>query len=132
MPRYVRHYDFDPASEWIDCGECGWKGVASQASIELFAALCELECPTCGHRLIVIPYPSHDETRAAAAGGNERAQLELVSVDQVEARWKKAAAVALTRPSQLPEVKGPVDVVWDFVTANDERLTILRASDQIL
>jgi hypothetical protein len=132
MPRYVLHYDFDDASEWIDCGNCGWAGFASEASIELFEALCDLECPKCGARLIVITYPTHEDTRAAAAAGNEEAQRDLAGIEQVEARWAKADAIALKRPSQLPRLRGPVHVIWDFEDRDGEHFTILRAGDQVL
>jgi hypothetical protein len=42
-----------------------------------------------------------DETRAAAAAGNERAQRDLPRVEAVEARWAKAEAVELRDPAQL-------------------------------
>jgi DNA-directed RNA polymerase subunit RPC12/RpoP len=132
MPRYVRHYDFDPATETIGCPKCGWEDAATEASIELYEGLCELECPKCSERLIVVVFPTPETTRAAAAAGNARAQEELAGLERREARRAKAQAVALTRPSQLPDAVGPVDVIWDFEEHGDECLTILRAGDQVL
>jgi DNA-directed RNA polymerase subunit RPC12/RpoP len=132
MPRYVRYYEFAPATERVECDACGWAGLGSELGIELFEGLSDLECPKCSARLLVVVYPTAEETREAAAAGDERAQRDLVDLEQREARWRRAKALALARPSQLPHLDGPVDVVWDFDDHGDETLTILRAGDRIL
>ena len=132
MPRYVRYYEFDPANERVECHACGWAGLGSELSIELFDGLSDLECPKCWARLFVVVYPTAEETRVAAAAGDERAQRDLVNLEQREERWRSAKAMALTDGSQLPDLGGPVDVVWDFEEIGDETLTILRAGDRVL
>lgn len=49
----------------IQCSECDWKGKGEQCvQGEMFKELFELDCPNCSRRLMAIPYPTIEESRA--------------------------------------------------------------------
>lgn len=132
MPRYYSAYEFDRETAMLDCA-CGWRGPASEASIELFDALYEVECPRCYARLVVVGLPTHDEVRRAAAAGNEEAQRDLRGVEKVEARWAAAETLALNDVGQLPDLEEPeIVIAWDQEEADGEQYTVLRHGERVL
>jgi hypothetical protein len=65
--------------------KCGWKGPHDEMSTELFDSLIELSCPECDAHLLLVPYPTFDEVKTAAAKGNKEAQAGLPQALTAEA-----------------------------------------------
>lgn len=67
----------DYFSDWRqrrwDCSSCQWFGPGSEAAIEPFSELFEVNCPLCDGRLAVISYPTNEEVLRAAEAGNAEA-----------------------------------------------------------
>lgn len=77
--------------------------------------------------LLIVPWPTGDETREAAAAGNPRAVAELPKVEAREARLERADRLELKEPGQLPELAGPsLRIAWDFIERDGETWTVLR------
>lgn len=132
MPQYYSAYEFDRETATLDCA-CGWHGPASDASIELFDALYELECPRCDARLAVVGLPTHDQVREAAAAGNESAKRDLVDVERIEARRARASRLALADIEVLPDLDGAELIIhWDQEEVDDEQYTVLLHGDRVL
>ena len=53
--------------------DCGWRGPASEAPMEIHDDLFDRSCPTCDTMLLIVGYPTAVQMRAAAAAGNEEA-----------------------------------------------------------
>ena len=68
MARHVKFWDYDPAAE-ITRPHCGWVGLPSEHE-EVHADLVDVHCGSCDAMLLIAPFPTFDETRAAAAEGN--------------------------------------------------------------
>ena len=97
----------------IKCGYCEWQGLGSETQQgELFEQLVERDCPKCHERILVIPFPTSEEIRSAAADGNKEAAESLKSVEQREKRISIWQANHLSRLDQLPELE-----VSDIVAA---------------
>ena len=103
---------------------CGWLGTGKDAAWEPFAALVQVDCPQCDHRICLVIYPSTAETKAAAKAGNEEAQRAVAAISRREQREKKFEKSKLVRASQLPLLKGVEEI--DFVLWCDE-----KSSDQV-
>lgn len=84
------YHDFDPAAV-LTCGRCGARAVAGE-NREYHGELFDVRCPRCHPALLIVPYPTDEETRAAAAEGNEEAQRDLVGVDERATRSWPAPA----------------------------------------
>lgn len=59
--------------------ECGWHGRYKSLRKEP-GAVATLSCPTCARRLLVVPFPSHEEIKNAAARGNKEARAMMRGV----------------------------------------------------
>jgi hypothetical protein len=66
---YTEYRKEDPSS----CPECGWTGVVRDLAMEMHNELFDLSCPRCDKMLLIVPYPTGPETRAAAVAGNPEA-----------------------------------------------------------
>lgn len=127
----IAYWDYDRDGA-IACPGCGWSGPASKGE-DFHGGLLDVTCPQCSKMLLIVPFPTVAETRAAAKDGNARAQAELPSVDRVQKRWGAAAAVALTDSRELPEIdNNEITVVWDFEKRDGEVITILRHDEKVL
>lgn len=92
-----------------------------------------MRCPRCDRMLVIVPYPTHEETRAAAAAGSEEARSDLRGVEVREAFLSRAHATELRLPQQLPPIRRWTVVVdWDFEERDGEKWTILRHGDREL
>ena len=77
--------------------------------------------------LLIVAFPTIEETRAAAAAGNARAQAELPNVDARQTFLDRAQALELKEPGQLPSLDGErLMIDWDFEQRGEERWTVLR------
>lgn len=123
--RHLNWYDYD-RDQIVECG-CGWSGKARDYE-EIFREVLDVTCPDCDTMLLVVAYPTHEETRAAAAAGNESA---IRTLPQVEAREKflaEATDSELKEPDELPDIEGDeIFIEWDFEETEDgTKWTVLR------
>jgi hypothetical protein len=60
----------------VSCRHCGWAGPAGETILEMsseVAPVLDRECPNCLHIVLVVPFPTFEQTRVAAEAGNEEA-----------------------------------------------------------
>jgi len=122
---YLAYYDYDRDAA-LTCPGCGWTGCASGHE-DLHSDLLDVCCPECGYMILVVPYPTLAEARAAAAAGNLAAQEDLPSIEAQVERCRRAEQSELTGGADLPDLDGDRLIIeWDFEETDDERWTILR------
>ena len=120
-------------NERLACPHCGWSGQAGEADRGFYEELFDVSCPRCEKMLLVVSYPTIEETRRAAAAGNDAAKRELPNIERMEARWARAAELALTPRSELPELDGgELEFVWDFEEADGEDWTVIRCGERLV
>lgn len=111
---HVSWLDCDPAA-MVRCDRCEWRGEGGPHE-ELFEQLLDVTCPNCGSTLLVVVFPTLDETRAAASEGNERAIAYLPEFEARREWHDRARATLHTDENQLPELSGDrLDIKWDLV-----------------
>jgi hypothetical protein len=122
---YLAYYDYDRDAP-LTCPGCGWTGCASGHE-DLHDDLLDVCCPECGCMILVVPFPTLAETRAAAAAGNLAAHEDLPSIEAQVRRSRRAEQSELAEAADLPDLDGDRLIIeWDFEEADDERWTILR------
>ena len=127
--KFLGFWDYDP-DDPLDCPSCGWSGRRGNIA-EQHRDLLDFCCPRCDKMLLIVPFPTVDETRAAAAAGNPRALAELSNLEAAEARAMHAHSLELREPAQLPELIGEQLVIdWDFDDRDNEKWTILRHGER--
>lgn len=131
--RIVNYWDYDKHAKLVcpACPRCGTVAGHEQHFRELF----DFCCPDCDRMLLIVNYPTTEETRAAAAGGNAEAQAELGTLDEREVRLARADELKLSRPEDLPEIpgRGEVHIDWDIEEDDaGEQWTVLRQEDTVL
>ena len=87
--KQVKYYDYD-RSKAVEC-RCGWSGQPG-AYEDYFHELLDVTCPRCDTMLLIVPYPTDEQTRAAAAGGNEEAIAELRQIEERETNAQEEEA----------------------------------------
>ena len=136
MAKQVNYYDYE-SGRTISC-DCGWSGKCAEGSQEDYRELFDVSCPVCDQMLLIVPYPTHEETRAVAATDNPEAELNLVMVEQREAFFARAEEHELTEASELPDLEGDELVIeWDFEepaenAGHRDKWTILRHGDRVI
>lgn len=65
----------------IDCA-CGWQGASADMVMDLQEEVTDFACPRCESLLLIIPHPSLDEVRQAAADGHEEASQQLAIIEE--------------------------------------------------
>lgn len=129
--RHLGSWEYDRDAE-LTCPSCGWIGRGADNE-ELYEELLDVCCPKCGGMLLIVPYPTGDETRAAAAAGNASAQAELANVNAREARWRRADDLELKTADQLPELRGrKLRIDWDFEERDGEHWTVVRRGRRVI
>jgi len=120
---HIRNYwDYDRN---VDIS-CGWAGPAREGE-GFFEQLLDVRCPECDRALFKVLFPTSEETRAAAAAGNPRAQAELTHLDARESFLERAARLELKKAAHLPDLDGDRLVIdWDFDDRDAEKWTVLR------
>ena len=89
----ARHYSRGPTARvltdyWeqyveesrLSCPACGWQGDNGEAVKELHEELFDLSCPRCEKMLLIVSYPTLEQTREAAERGNAEALEALESL----------------------------------------------------
>ena len=77
--KQVRYYDYRQIKT-VEC-RCGWSGPPGPCE-DYFDALLDVTCPRCDTMLLIVLYPTDEETRKAAAAGNEEALAELQRLEK--------------------------------------------------
>lgn len=123
--KYLQYWSYDPDAA-LSCPNCGWTG-CGRDSQEMYEDLLDVCCPGCEQMLLIVPFPTDEETRAAAAAGNPAAQRELTTVEERQAFLRRAADAELRDGAQLPDLDGDEVIIdWDFEEVGDEEWTVLR------
>ena len=123
MSRTVAFWSFDPDME-VTCPNCGWSG---NGAVNYFDELMDVRCQHCDNIILLVPYPTATETRAAAAAGNPGATEELAIVEAREAFQARAQDTELKEPSQLPDLSGEQLLIeWDQEAQDGQQWTVLR------
>lgn len=131
MSEQLRYYDYDREAE-ITCPECRWSGRPGDHE-EYYDQLLDVCCPKCEKMLLIVSYPTIEETRAAAAQGDTRAVEQLSAADQREAFLEEARRSELKSPSQLPDLDDASIVIdWDFEEQNGKEWTVLRRNATVI
>ncbi len=87
--------------ETFDC-TCGWSGTSNGMSMELFAALAEYTCGGCDAHLILVSFPTGDDIKRAAAGGDEEARSMLEAVLRREREREEPRPPEVADAADLP------------------------------
>jgi hypothetical protein len=119
----------------LTCPRCGWSGRAGDLSKELYQELFDISCPRCDTKLAIVPYPTHEETRTAAAEGNPRAQENMAQVEAREEFFDRFDRARLKHSEELPDIEGDkrIDLFWDFEAVEDgPNRTIIRHGDRVI
>ena len=82
MAEIFAYYSDDWRSKIFTCPSCGWQGVADGMDMELYAELADYSCTECDDMILIVSFPTMEETRTAAAAGNEKAAATLRGLDQ--------------------------------------------------
>jgi predicted RNA-binding Zn-ribbon protein involved in translation (DUF1610 family) len=77
----IHPYYADWETRQFGCRSCGWSGGSAQMSSELHAELVDYSCPRCGRMLLIVPLPTLDDIRAAAAAGSPDAVARLAEIE---------------------------------------------------
>lgn len=119
-PKSILWWDYERGSQ-ISCPLCGWTGTAGTDLEELFSELLEVRCPACFQLLLYVVYPTLQETRDAAAAGNQQAIDGLPAVEADHALRMRKRSLLLRSPEELPELPDePLVIVWDIIDQDDE------------
>lgn len=121
-------YDFEESMP-LRCGRCGREGPASSGAREYYNELFDISCPQCDRMLLIVPYPTDQETKEAT--GNREALRNLARVEERERRWARAERLQLKPTSDLPDLPGErLRFIWDFEESDDEVWTLIKRGDQ--
>jgi len=107
------YYEYDRTASII-CPGCGCSGVCSENE-DYFSEVMDIRCGSCDRMLLIVPFPTHAETRKAASEGNDAAIGNLDYVEDREAFFARAEEHSLTSASDLPDLMGDDLIIeWDF------------------
>lgn len=123
MGKVCKYYS-DWQKELFACGQCGWTGTVSHTDLEAGDVAAIIECPKCYRSIGVVLYPNLQETKEAAANGNEEAVKALPSFEsRIKDNWKlleRFNQEKLRSTDQLPALDGEsLEFDWDFVKGED-------------
>jgi hypothetical protein len=133
----VSYWDFDMhRGDPLTCPSCGWTGDAEDYK-DFHSDLFDVCCPECDRMILVVPFPTVAETRAAAASGNQGAAASLPDMEAQEkkrAAWARRADETMLRDAdELPQLDGDRLVIeWDIEDCDGETMTILRHGDLVI
>ena len=123
MGRVCKYYS-DWQHEAFTCAQCGWTGTVGFEDLEAGDVAAIIECPKCYKSLGVVLFPNLQETKEAAAQGNEKAIQALPGFEmRVERNWElleKFDQKKIRSADQLPNLDGAsLEFQWDFVKGED-------------
>ncbi len=100
---------------------------------EVFAEIVEYDCPRCSEKVTFAPFPTREETAAAAQSGNEEAATALPSFDERDRRWKRVLETQGSSVLDPPELaEGDVDCALKLESGGDDTWLVLMANGQEL
>ena len=108
----MNYYDYNK-NQILTCKHCLWSGEAKDGSIEYFDQLFVVDCPNCLEppSLIMVDYPTIEETKEAAAKGIEEGLSNLPVALLIEhARALNKLAETLVKERIQGMRKGTIDV----------------------
>lgn len=119
------------------CPTCAWTGLAKDGARADYSTLFDVSCPKCFEMLLVVPYPTHEQTKEAAELGNEEALHELPFVMRREKFIENYEKVKLQSADQLPDLEGEVlEFICDVSSPEDDYLApgniVIKCGDIIL
>ena len=121
----LNYWDYDRDAT-LTCPSCGGTGRGADNE-DYFEELLDVRCPECDRKLLIVAFPTIEETRAAAAAGNACAQAELPNVDARDSFLERAQQLELKEAAQIQDLDGDKLVIeWDFEERDDENWTVLR------
>ena len=84
--------------------------------------------------LLVVPFPTGEQVKEAAAAGKVDASNMLPDVLRREALWERFGQTKLELPEQLPDLQEEeIDLVWDTENAGGkEASVVIKAGDRVL
>ena len=85
--------------------------------------------------LLIVAYPTIDETKAAAARGNPRAIAEMPNVERIETFQRRLEREQLKDAAQLPDIEGDrLEFVWDFESDGEAnaRNTVISVGGRVI
>lgn len=121
--------------EVFTCSECGWTGTVGFEDLEVGDVAAIIECPKCYRSLGVVLFPNLQETKEAAATGNEEAIKALPGFEaRINDNWElldRFDQEKLGSADQLPNLDGEsLEFDWDFEKGEDgEFYQVIRARD---
>ena len=81
--RYA-YFDDEWRTKVFRCPDCGWSGSYEEMDgPNLFNELFDCACKNCDKMLLIVAYPTRQQTIEAAALGNKEAQRELARREAV-------------------------------------------------
>jgi hypothetical protein len=133
MDRHRSYYEVE-MTDSISC-PCGWSGTVFDG-FEPYGELYDVRCEECNRMLLIVSYPTVEETKEAAAAGNPRAIKGLAAALRVERFRVRFEAHQLRSPDELPELEGEsLAFAWDFegaVESDDDRWTVIRLGERVV
>lgn len=88
------------------CSKCGWTGLGTQADLELFIGVTQVDCPGCGGRLFTMGMPSAEQTAEAAVAGNPQAVSMTLAAHEREMFLQRRNETLLLDGDDLPDLDG--------------------------
>ena len=98
------HFSDWQTETWV-CQRCQWSGSTSEASMEPFDELFEINCPKCEGRLAVIAYATEAEVREQAKAGNPEA-IEMMPWAEAVERKRTTKEECRRLLTTLPDFDG--------------------------
>jgi hypothetical protein len=93
--------------DWLlQCPKCQWSGMAKDGAIRDYSTLFDISCPKCFEMLLLVPYPTDEQTKEAAANGNKEALAEMHNVLHRKRFQASLEINKLKTPDQLPDLTG--------------------------
>lgn len=126
--KVIGYYDYNDR-EQLFCPSCQWKGTGEEVEPEVRRDALDIECPRCGTLILIILYPTLDQTREAAGKGNEKALRELRGAEEAERKHKDFEERKLKGPEQLPDLsEDGLEFVWD----QEGDQTLIRYGEMVI
>ena len=100
-----------------NCSRCDWTGLGSEAAVELFTGLLQVDCPECDSRLFLVTMPTAAQITEAAATGNPIAVSMQSGADKRRLFLLRREATLLRDGRALPALDG--DVLDFYLTLAD-------------
>jgi hypothetical protein len=131
----VYKYYSDWRHETFACSPCGWTGTVSYEDLEVGDVAAIIECPKCYRSLGAVLFPNLEETKEAAANGNEEAIKALPGFEaRINDNWElldRFEQEKLPSTDQLPNLNGEwLEFDWDFEKGEEgEFYQVIRAGD---